>query len=79
MENFAEFANRMIAAGGAIEVPDVEGLTAQLQYLLNDEAKRMAMGEAAFFAVRDDAVVQRSLALIEKVLPGEKEDRSVSA
>ena len=45
MHNFRESAALLLACGGSFQVKDGEALTAVLQILLDDEAKRHATGQ----------------------------------
>jgi 3-deoxy-D-manno-octulosonic-acid transferase len=69
MEDFGEIAEDLIAAGGAIRVPDGDALFLNLERLLDDPAFRQATGKAAAVYVKGKkGVVTRHLALIRKFL-----------
>jgi 3-deoxy-D-manno-octulosonic-acid transferase len=69
MEDFAEIADEMIAAGGAIRVDSVDALFRSLERLVDDAAFRHAAGQAAAAYVRGkQGVVHRHLTVIGKYL-----------
>ncbi|MDR3629370.1 MAG: 3-deoxy-D-manno-octulosonic acid transferase [Desulfocapsaceae bacterium] len=69
MEDFAEVASEMIAAGGAIRVADADALFHSLERLVDDSALRQATGQAAAAYVRGkQGVVGNHLDLIRKYL-----------
>lgn len=69
MEDFAEIADELLAAGGAIRVHDGDSLFLILERLLDDPAFRQAKGTAAAVYIKDkQGVVARHLELIRKFL-----------
>ena len=71
--NFAEVTDLMLERGGALRVPDAEGLASALQKMLGDSELRARMGQAARCMVEAErGAVARTLAIVEKVVAGEK-------
>ena len=69
MENFRSLADEMKSSGGGIEVGDAGGLLREITGLLGDPEKRQSAGEKAYgVAVRDGAVLERSLDLLRPYL-----------
>ena len=55
MQNFADIARRLVAAGGAIEVADATALRHHIAGLLGDDPVCRTMGERARTIVEGDA------------------------
>jgi 3-deoxy-D-manno-octulosonic-acid transferase len=71
--NFAEVTDLMLERNAALRVPDAEALAAALQKLLGDAERRARMGAAARCMVEAErGAVARTLAIVEKVVAGEK-------
>ena len=69
MEDFAEIAEEMIAAGGAIRVDTVDGLLRSLERLIDDTPLRKTAGQAASaYVLGKQGVVNKHLELIGKYL-----------
>jgi 3-deoxy-D-manno-octulosonic-acid transferase len=69
MEDFAEIAEDLLAAGGAIRVHAGDSLFLTLKRLLDDPVFRRTTGEAAAVYIKDkQGVVTRHLALIREFL-----------
>ncbi|WP_373499009.1 3-deoxy-D-manno-octulosonic acid transferase [Desulfococcus sp.] len=70
MSDFREIAALLMEAGGALEVPDGRRLAETLKALLDDPARRAAMGRAALDTViRNRGAVDRTVDLIAEALP----------
>jgi 3-deoxy-D-manno-octulosonic-acid transferase len=68
--NFADIYAEMIAAGAALQAHDEAGLTAVLAGLLEDEARRVRVSEAALaFAALQADQLDHALAAIAPLLP----------
>ena len=69
MSDFQEIAGLLVEAGGALKVTDRRQLTETLRALLDDDARRAAMGRAAHETViGNQGAVDRTVALIEDAL-----------
>ncbi len=69
MEDFAEIAEDLLAAGGALRVHNGDSLFLTLERLFDDPAFRRTTGKAAAVYIKDkQGVVTRHLALIRKFL-----------
>jgi 3-deoxy-D-manno-octulosonic-acid transferase len=69
MEDFAEIAEELIAAGGAIRIHDADSFCEALEHLLSDPSFRIAMGTAAAVYIKKrQGVISRHLELIGKFL-----------
>lgn len=69
MSDFKEIAALLVETGGALTVADGRQLAETLQSLLGDEARRTAMGRAAYETVINNrGAVDRTVALIEDAL-----------
>lgn len=71
MFNFSEASAGMLAADGALQVQDVQGIADAVATLLQDDARREAVADAGQrFATADDAVIERlSQAVLERLPP----------
>jgi len=71
--NFQEVTDLMLERQAALRIQDAEGLAQALQKMLGDAALRARMGEAARCMVESErGAVARTLAIVEKVVAGEK-------
>ena len=69
MEDFAEVAEDLLAAGGALRVHDADSLFHTLKRLLDDPVFRLTTGAAAAAHIREkQGVIERHLELIRKFL-----------
>jgi 3-deoxy-D-manno-octulosonic-acid transferase len=69
MFNFAEATQLALAAGAAIQVPNVSELSAAVQELLADDTRRKRMGAAGIELMQQHrGATQRTLELLDKVL-----------
>lgn len=69
MFNFSDASAGMLAAGGALQVQDAQGIADAVATLLRDEARRATVaGAGQRFASADDAVIERiSVAVLERL------------
>jgi len=71
MNNFREAASLILAYGGGLQVRDGEELATVLGTLLDDEAKRMAMGENGARLMEDNSgATLLHLRVVESLLEG---------
>ena len=69
MHNFREATEIILASGGGIQVRDGEDLAASLKLLLDDEAKRRAMGESgAKLFLANSGAAERHMEVIRDLL-----------
>ena len=69
MEDFAEIAADLLAAGGAVQVDDADSLFRMLERLISDPILRQAIGTAAAVYIKGkQGVIARHLELIRKFL-----------
>jgi 3-deoxy-D-manno-octulosonic-acid transferase len=70
--NFAEVTDLLLERGAARRIADAQELAGALQLLLEDPARRRAMGDAAQRTVENErGAVERTVAIIERVVAGE--------
>ena len=68
--NFAEVYEAMVAADAAVIAPDFEELSAELETLVTDEARRGVMSRAAkAFAAQGDVALDAAWAKLKPLLP----------
>src|SRR6185312_8343338 len=73
--NFAEVTEDLIKAGAVMRIPDGEALGPAVVRLLSREIERRTMGEAAHRVMeRERGAVERTMAIVERVLAGEFRD-----
>lgn len=71
--NFAEVTSRLRDAGALLQVPDGAGLGDAVLALIDDEARRARMGEAASRQVGElSGALKRTLALVDDLLSGRR-------
>ncbi|MGV8893413.1 MAG: lipid IV(A) 3-deoxy-D-manno-octulosonic acid transferase [Burkholderiaceae bacterium] len=69
--NFADVTEAAIAAGAARRVTDAAGLLQEAKILLSETGQRESAGQAAYaFAQRHRGATQRTLALLQALIPG---------
>ncbi len=60
MRNFATIVSELVAAGGAVQVPDIERLAAQLDHLLGDASARRRIADAGLaYMAQEISVIDR--------------------
>jgi 3-deoxy-D-manno-octulosonic-acid transferase len=73
--NFAEVTEDLIKAGAALRIPDGDALGPAVVRLLSRDIERRTMGEAAHRVMeRERGAVERTMAIVERVLAGEFRD-----
>jgi 3-deoxy-D-manno-octulosonic-acid transferase len=73
--NFAEVTEDLIRAGAVMRIPDGDALGPAVVRLLSRDIERRTMGEAAHRVMeRERGAVERTMAIVERVLAGEFRD-----
>ncbi|HVT32959.1 MAG TPA: lipid IV(A) 3-deoxy-D-manno-octulosonic acid transferase [Rhodanobacteraceae bacterium] len=73
--NFAEVTEDLIKAGAVMRIPDADALGPAVVRLLSRDIERRTMGEAAHRVMeRERGAVERTMAIVEKVLVEERRD-----
>jgi len=73
--NFAEVTEDLIKAGAVMRIPDGDALGPAVVRLLSRDIERRTMGEAAHRVMeRERGAVERTMAIVERVLAGEFRD-----
>ena len=73
MENFAEMAERFVAAGAALQVGSPEDAGVSWIELLREPERNRRMGETARQLVEESrGATNRAIAVIQKLLPREQ-------
>ena len=77
--NFRDTAVRLVEAGAALQVRDAAELEISVAQLLNDPAERQRLGATARHFVRSQqGATERTLALLELLLPSAKAQRQAA-
>jgi 3-deoxy-D-manno-octulosonic-acid transferase len=72
MHNFHQIATALLEAGGAVQVQNPEDLGAHVSMLLQQHARRQALGEAAYQVLRaNQGAIARTLQLVASLLDEE--------
>ncbi len=73
MHNFRESATLLLACGGGFQVKDGEELTAVLQILLDDEARRYATGQNGMRLLQENSgATEMQMEVIRKLMKGDE-------
>jgi 3-deoxy-D-manno-octulosonic-acid transferase len=71
--NFRDAAERLVRAGGAVQVVDAEGLATAVRRLLSDADERARFGSAARrFVLRQQGATVRTVDLLSRLVPAAK-------
>lgn len=77
--NFRDTADRLVRAGGAVQVGDAAGLEAAVRRLLGDAQERARLGGAGRdFVLRQQGATARTLDLLDRLLPAEEQRQRVA-